>query len=340
MSSLSHVLITGGSGFIGSNFVRLALRRWPNTRITNLDALTYAANPRNLTDCETHPNYRFLKGDVRNANDVLAAMGESCDVVVHMAAESHVDRSIMSGDDFMTTNVLGSHVMLEAARKVGVKKFVYVGTDEVYGSLEPPHKADEHTPIEPNSPYSVSKAAADLLSRAHRVTYGLPVIITRASNNYGPYQHPEKFVPLFITNLLEGLPVPLYGDGLNVRNWVHVLDHCEGIARVVEDGVIGDVYNIGGANEHANIEIVRMLLELLGKDESVIRYVQDRPGHDRRYALDCRKYMRDLRCPPQKDFRRGLAETVEWYRSHRSWWEPMRAGAFKKYYDEQYGRRL
>lgn len=339
MSHFERILVTGGCGFIGSHFVRLALQRWPNTEIVNFDLLTYAGNPANVADCADNPRYRFIRGDVRDGDAVLAAM-DGCDAVVHFAAESHVDRSILASDDFMTANILGTHVMLEAARKRDVRRFLFIGTDEVYGSLPEPHLADEKHPLEPNSPYSVSKASADLLVRSHHVTYGLPVVTTRTCNNYGPFQFPEKLIPLFISNLMEGKKVPLYGDGLNVRDWIYVTDNCEAIAAVLERGRDGEVYNISGDAPHTNREIVDRLLAGMGKDASSIEYVKDRPGHDRRYAIDASKITGELGWQARTSLDEGLRQTIAWYMDNRSWWEAVKSGEYRRYYEQQYGERL
>ncbi|HNQ21725.1 MAG TPA: dTDP-glucose 4,6-dehydratase [Phycisphaerae bacterium] len=333
-----HICITGGLGFIGSHLVRLALTRWPGVRVTNLDLITYAGNEANLADCCGRPEYRFVRGDVRKPADALAAL-DGCDAVIHLAAESHVDRSILASDDFMTTNILGTHVMLEAARKVGVRRFLYVSTDEVYGSLPEPLAADEQYPLRPRSPYAASKTAADLLVQTYVTTHDFPALITRSSNNFGPYQYPEKLIPLFVTNLLEGRKVPLYGDGLNVRDWIYVTDHCEALAVVLERGRVGEVYNLGGGRGRTNREICDRLLAGLGKGESSIEYVADRPGHDRRYALNCDKIGRELGWQPTHSFEQALTATIEWYRTRRDWWEPIKSGAYKAYYEQQYGSR-
>jgi len=337
LNTSKHIFITGGCGFIGSHFVRLALDRWPNAVVTNFDLLTYAGNPENLTDCENHPRYRFIKGDIRDGRAVLEAMDDGVDVVVHFAAESHVDRSIISSNEFFTTNVMGTNVLMKITQELKVKKFVFIGTDEVYGSLSEPQTATEDSPLVPNNPYSVSKAAADMLVRSYIITYGFPAVITRACNNFGPNQYPEKLVSLFITNLLEDKKVPLYGDGLNVRDWIYVADNCEAIARVLEDGRTGEIYNIGGSNPHTNCEITNELLAALGMHESYIEHVQDRPGHDRRYAMDSSKIERELGWKPKVQFKQALAETIEWYRDNPHWWGPIKSGTYREYYETQYG---
>jgi dTDP-glucose 4,6-dehydratase len=321
-----RVLVTGGAGFIGSNYVRQLLGgsypRFADADVVVLDKLTYAGNEANLAPVAHHPRYRFVKGDICDAalvNDLTRGV----DVVVHFAAESHVDRSIMGAADFVTTNVVGTQVLLQAALDAGVARFVHVSTDEVYGSIE--HGSwSEDAPLQPNSPYSAAKAGSDLLARAYVRTHGLPVCITRCSNNYGPYQYPEKVIPLFVTNLLDGLKVPLYGDGLNVRDWLHVDDHCRGIQLVVEGGRPGEVYHIGGGTELTNRELTARLLEAMGADWSSVQMVPDRKGHDRRYALDISKITTELGYEPLVPFDEGLASTIKWYRDNREWWEPLR----------------
>ena len=330
------ILVTGGSGFIGSNFVRHVLATHPGDSVVNLDALTYAGNPENLRDVEADPRYRFVKGDIGDAplvRDLVAGV----DAVVHFAAETHVDRSNLGADDFLRTNVLGTHTLLEAARASRLGRFVAVGTDEVYGSLAA-GAAREGDPLNPSNPYSASKAAADLLARAYFVTHRLPVLITRSSNNFGPYQYPEKVVPLFITNALDDRPLPLYGDGRNVRDWLYVLDNCAGIDVVLRQGADGEVYNIGGGNEVENVTLTRQILRLVGKPESLIAPVADRPGHDRRYALDSGK-LAGLGWAPAHTFEAALEATVAWYRSHEAWWRPIKSGAFRAYYERQYAGR-
>lgn len=319
-------MVTGVAGFIGSNFVRQMLEEEPEVEVVGYDALTYAGNLESLADCLEHDRFRFVRGDICDPDGVKEVMA-GADVVINFAAESHVDRSIAGCGEFIRTNVQGVQVLLDAARKAGVRRFLQVSTDEVYGSLGPTGKFTEESPRRPNSPYSASKAAADMLVLAYYHTYGMPNLVTCCSNNYGPYQYPEKLIPLFITNLMEGRKVPLYGDGLNVRDWIHVSDHCRAIRTVVRQGRPGEVYNIGGHNERSNIEITRMLLALLGCDESMIQPVPDRLGHDRRYAVDTSKIGSELGWRPMMDFQRGLAETVEWYRRNQDWWGPIkRAG--------------
>lgn len=319
-----NILVTGGCGFIGSNFIRYMFGEHPGIAITNLDKLTYAGNPANLRDIESEGDfdYTFAKGDICDEALVDHVISEGFDAVVNFAAESHVDRSITGPDEFIRTDVFGTFTLLEACRRRHVRRYLQVSTDEVYGSIESGSFTEE-SPIAPNSPYSASKAGGDLLVRAYFKTYGLPVLVTRSSNNYGPFQYPEKLIPLFITNLMEDIPVPLYGDGLNVRDWLFVTDNCAGIDLVLQKGQPGGVYNIGGGQERTNIEITKGILDALGKDESLIEYVQDRPGHDRRYSLEFSK-VAALGYSPRSDFSRMLAETVRWYVDNRSWWEPLK----------------
>lgn len=314
------ILVTGGSGFIGSNYIRMMFKRYPDTEITNLDKLTYAGNPENLRDI-TNPGYTFIKGDICDPDMVNKAM-EGTDAVVHFAAESHVDRSIKDGSVFVTTNVLGTNTLLNCALQSGVNKFIHVSTDEVYGSIDDGSFTEED-PLEPSSPYSASKAGSDLLAMSYYITYGLPVTITRCTNNFGPYQYPEKLIPLFITNLMEGKKVPVYGTGLNVRDWIFVDDHCSGIDFVFNHGRSGDIYNIGGGSELTNLEITHRILEMLGQDESSIEFVEDRKGHDLRYSLDCTK-LKDMGWRPEYDFDTALEFTVNWHMENRWWWEPLK----------------
>jgi dTDP-glucose 4,6-dehydratase len=332
-----HLLVTGGCGFIGSNYIRQVLSEKIH-RVTNFDKLTYAGNLENLRDVADNPNYRFVKGDIANREDVEKVFSEKIDYVVNFAAESHVDRSILDPDAFMTTNIIGTYRLLEAARKAGVERFLQVSTDEVYGSLGATGEFREDTPLAPNSPYSASKASADMIALSYFRTFGMPVTITRCSNNYGPYQFPEKLIPLLVTNALADKELPVYGDGLNVRDWVHVADHCRGIELALRKGVPGNVYNIGADNERTNIEIVKGVLKALGKPESLITYVIDRPGHDRRYAIDATKAKRELGFAAAVPFEAGIAETVDWYVENREWWERIKTGAYREYYDKQYNR--
>jgi dTDP-glucose 4,6-dehydratase len=333
-----NVLITGGSGFIGSNLVRLVLAERPGWRVVNLDKLTYAGNAENLADLAGEPRYRFVRGDIANGELVAEILrAERIDAVMHLAAESHVDRSILSPAVFIETNVRGTQVLLEAARELGVKRFLHVSTDEVYGSLGPTGLFTEETPLAPSSPYSASKAGSDLLALAYAHTFGEHVVVTRCSNNYGPYQFPEKLIPLMIANALEDRPLPVYGDGQNVRDWIHVEDHCRGLLAALERGERGQVYNFGASSERRNLEIVRAVLRLVGKPESLIQYVKDRPGHDRRYAIDSSRARRALGWEPRHRFEEALAATVDWYREHRGWWERIRSGEYLRYYERQYG---
>jgi dTDP-glucose 4,6-dehydratase len=338
-----NLLITGGAGFIGSNFVRYMLREHPDYRIVNLDALTYAGNLENLEDVELHPGYRFVKGDVADAALMRTVLEEhTIDAIVNVAAESHVDRSIMGASEFVRTNIVGVQVVLELIKErlpTLSGRFVQISTDEVYGSLEGTEAFTELSPLHPNSPYAASKAAADLLALAYAHTFGLPVIITRCSNNYGPHQFPEKLIPLMITNALENKPLPVYGDGLHVRDWIHVEDHCAAIDRILHHGRTGEIYNIGAGNERTNLDVVRLILGQLGKPESLITFVKDRPGHDRRYAIDATKLRRELGWEPKHDFERGLAETITWYREHEAWWRRIVSGEYREYYRKQYEER-
>jgi dTDP-glucose 4,6-dehydratase len=334
-----EVLVTGGAGFIGSNYVRYALAAHPDWRVTTLDKLTYAGRLENLHDVMDHPRHAFVRGDIADA-EVSRPLVERANLVVHFAAETHVDRSILEAGDFIRTDVFGTFVLLEAARAAkGLRRFVQISTDEVYGSV-PTGASRETDELKPRNPYAASKAGADRLAYSYWATYGVPVVVTRASNNYGPYQFPEKVIPLFVTNAIDGQPVPLYGDGLNVRDWLHVLDHCRAIDVVVERGEAGQVYNIGGGNEVTNIDLTKRILALLGRPETLIRPVADRPGHDRRYALDTAK-LRGLGWAPQVVFSDGLGEAVDWYRKNEWWWRPIKQGdpAFKDYYARQYGSR-
>ncbi len=324
-----RLFVTGGAGFIGSNFVRMAiLGRLPgleDAEITVFDALTYSGTLSNLTEVKDSPRFRFVEGDIRDATAVTAALGNQ-DAIVHFAAESHVDRSVDDSTIFVETNVLGTQVLLDQALALSIPRFVHVSTDEVYGSIDE-GSWDEHQPLLPNSPYSASKASSDLLVRSYNITHGLNTSITRCSNNYGPHHFPEKVIPLFVTNLLDGRKVPLYGDGENVRDWLHVDDHCRGIAKVLLHGRAGDIYNIGGGTELTNKELTHLLLEATGRDESFVQRVSDRKGHDRRYSVDIGKISSELGYSPQVNFEEGLAEVVEWYRDNRWWWEPLKERA-------------
>ena len=331
------VLVTGGAGFIGSNFVRYALAAHPDWRVTTLDKLTYAGRRENLRDVMDDPRHRFVHGDVADAA-VAGPLVRQSNVVVHFAAETHVDRSILSAGEFITTDVFGTFVLLEAAREApALRRFIQISTDEVYGSV-PTGSSRESDELKPRNPYSASKAGADRLAYSYWATYQVPVVITRASNNYGPYQFPEKVIPLFVTNAIDDIQVPLYGDGLNERDWLHVEDHCRAVDLLIDAGENGEVYNIGGGNDVRNLDLTHRILQLAGKDESLIRYVADRPGHDRRYSLDTTK-LRGLGWTPRIEFDSGLAATVEWYRQNEWWWRPIKDGdpAFRAYYDTQYG---
>src|SRR5437870_12330168 len=330
------ILVTGGAGFIGSNFVRHVLTAHADDAVINFDKLTYAGNLENLRDVETDPRYRFVRGDIGDRAQVLEAM-EGVDAVVHFAAETHVDRSNAGAAEFLSTNVTGTFTLLEAARELKVARFVAIGTDEVYGSIAK-GAARELDPLNPSNPYSASKAAADLLARAYWTTHRLPVIVTRSSNNFGPYQYPEKVIPLFITNALEDTPLPLYGDGKNVRDWLYVLDNCAAIDLVLRKGKDGEVYNIGGGHEVENIALTREILRLTGKPDTLIRPVTDRPGHDRRYSVDSTK-IGQLGWAPRYPFASALETTVRWYREHETWWRPLKSGEFRAWYERQYGNR-
>jgi len=343
------LLITGGSGFIGSNFVRFVLANRPDDHVINLDCLSYSGNAENLADIDSDRRYEFVHGDIRDAK-LTEKLITRCDAVVHFAAESHVDRSILDSRPFVESNVLGTQTLLDAARKAwgesgvlgGDKRFVHVSTDEVYGSLpldQPEVKFTEQTPIHTNSPYSASKAASDLFVGAYHHTFGLNTIITRCSNNFGPYQFPEKVIPLFVTNLLEDKTVPLYGDGKNVRDWLHVVDHCEAVLTVLEQGACGEVYNIGGNNERSNLELTEAIIQIMGKGKEMIQPVTDRLGHDRRYAIDAAKIQTQLGWQPTRSaWPSALEDTVQWYLDHTDWWQRIKSGEYRQYYQNQYGQ--
>jgi dTDP-glucose 4,6-dehydratase len=336
---VSKILVTGGAGFIGSNFVRMLLLGSEHA-IVNVDALTYAGNLENLKDVEKHARNTFVKADIAEPEAMEKVFAEHRpEVVVHFAAESHVDRSVLDATAFVRTNVTGTQVLLDKARLHKTQRFVHVSTDEVYGSLGAWGYFTEETPIQPNSPYSASKAGSDLLVRAAVHTHHLDCVITRCSNNYGPYQFPEKLIPLMIANALEGKKLPVYGDGKNVRDWIHVLDHCAGIKRAMELGKTGEVYNFGGDAERENLFVVKEILRLVGKGEDLIHYVKDRPGHDRRYAMDSSKARALLGWTPAHTFESGLRQTVDWYLANKPWWERVRSGAYQAYYEQQYGSR-
>ena len=334
-------VVTGGAGFIGSNFVLRLRARRPDVTLVNVDLLTYAGNLENLKSLEGDAGHVFVRADISDRAALDAVFAEHRpEGVIHFAAESHVDRSILEPAVFIRSNVLGTQNLLDVARERKIARFLQVSTDEVYGTLGPTGAFREDTPLAPNSPYAASKAAADLLVRAAVHTHKLDAVITRCSNNYGPFQFPEKLIPLMIANALEDKPLPVYGDGLQVRDWLHVEDHCDAIWIVFERAAPGSVYNIGGNSERTNLEVVRRLLAELGRGESLIRYVADRPGHDRRYAMDASRLQAELGWSPARAFEEGLAATIAWYREHRGWWERVRSGAYRDYYERQYGRRL
>jgi dTDP-glucose 4,6-dehydratase len=333
------ILVTGGAGFIGSNFVRFVLERRPECTVINLDKLTYAGNLENLSGLENNPKHQFIHGDICNPNLVGSILEKDVEAVVNFAAETHVDRSILGSAEFVQTNIVGTLNLLEQCRKHKISRFLQVSTDEVYGSLGESGAFTEHSPIAPNSPYAASKASADLLVRSYFKTHGFPAVITRCSNNYGPYQFPEKLIPLLISNAMQDLPLPIYGDGLNVRDWIHVRDHCAAIDIVLHHGKDGEVYNVGARQEIPNLEVVRRLLKILGKDEKLITYVQDRPGHDRRYAIDSSKVETELGWRAKVKFEAGLKETVDWYRENAAWMDHVRSGDYKTYYDRMYRQR-
>ncbi len=336
------IMVTGGAGFIGSNFIRYMLDKYPDVEIVNFDKLTYAGNLENLSGLESDRRYKFCRGDISNSSDVTAMLAnDKFDSVVNFAAESHVDRSIHLGVfEFINTNISGTQVLIDAVIRHNVPRFLQVSTDEVYGSLGPQGKFSERSPVQPNNPYAATKASADFLVRAASKSHGLNAVITRCSNNFGPYQFPEKLIPLMIANATEGKDLPVYGDGLHVRDWIYVADHCSAIDLVLRKAEPGSVYNIGSEYDVPNIEIVKTIIRLLGKSDSLIKYVKDRPGHDRRYAMDSAKIREDLGWKPEHSFEKGMAKTIEWYMNNRGWWENIRSGAYKTYYDNMYGKRL
>lgn len=340
---MKTILVTGGAGFIGSNYVKYLLANFDYS-VVNFDKLTYAGNLENLTDIERDKRYKFVKGDICSTEDVEKVITENkVDTIVNFAAESHVDRSILGPKEFIVTNVIGTQTLLEAARKTGIEKYLQVSTDEVYGSLpedKPEIKFTEKTPLTTNSPYSASKASADLLVNAYYHTFKMPVLTTRCSNNYGPYQFPEKLIPLMIAKAIDGEKLPVYGDGKNVRDWLYVEDHCSAITEVLHKGKIGDVYNIGGNNEWYNIDIVKIILKLLGKGEDQITYVKDRPGHDRRYAIDSTKIMTELGWSPKYEFDGGIEETVKWYVDNENWWRRIMKGEYLSYFEKNYAHKM
>jgi len=335
------ILVTGGAGFIGSNFIRYIIEKYPEDKIVNFDLLTYAGNLENLKELENNSNYKFVKGDIRDEFLVDKVVKENqIEMIVHFAAESHVDRSILEPDAFITTNVLGTHSLLKAAIKNGKIRFHHVSTDEVFGSLEPSDPAfNENTAYDPRSPYSASKASSDHLVRAYFHTFGLPVTISNCSNNYGPFHFPEKLIPLFVTNLIEGKKVPLYGDGQNVRDWLHVEDHASAIDLILRQGKIGETYCVGGNSEKSNKEITYKILELMGQGEEMIEFVADRAAHDRRYAIDFSKIKNELGWEPQITFEEGLQKTIEWYKNNEDWWKKIKSGEYQKYYEKNYNSK-
>jgi dTDP-glucose 4,6-dehydratase len=334
---MDALFITGGCGFIGSNFIHYLLESRPSLSIINFDNLSYAGNLANLSDQQHQPRYRFVRGDITDKEAVRRVIHEGVTGIINFAAESHVDRSIMDASPFVRTNVLGTQYLLDVAREYQVARYLQVSTDEVYGSLGPEGYFREDTPLSPNSPYAASKASADLIVRSYVHTFGMPALITRCSNNYGPFQFPEKLIPLFVTNLLKNEPVPVYGDGLNVRDWIHVRDHCRAIQAVWESGRIGEVYNVGGRCERSNLELTQLLLEIMKKPKTMVRYVNDRLGHDRRYAIDCAKIENELGWKPEIPFDQGLRETVRWYEEHPDWIAGVCTGEYRNYYSRQYG---
>ena len=340
MSASRHLLVTGGCGFIGSNFVRFVLRERPQWRITNLDALTYAGNAENLADLVGEPRYNFVHGNICDAELVERLVGD-CDGVIHIAAETHVDRSILDAEPFLETNVRGTLTLLDALRKGDPKRLVHVSTDEVYGDLpleSVDHQFNEESPVQPNNPYAATKASSDLLVRAYAHTHRLGAVITRCSNNFGPYQFPEKVIPLFVSNLLEGKKVPVYGDGLHVRDWLHVDDHCAAILTVLESGQLGHIYNVGANNERSNLELTNTIVQLMDASADMIEHVEDRPGHDRRYAIDSSKIRSELGWEPTRSaWPQALQATVDWYVNHGTWCDRIRSGEYRKYYEKQYG---
>lgn len=334
----NKVLVTGGAGFIGGNFVQYMVKKYPNYDIYNLDSLTYAGDLTKHRDIEDRNNYYFVKVDIANHNEIFELFErEKFNYVIHFAAESHVDRSITDPGVFVRTNVLGTQVLLDASKHVNVKKFVHVSTDEVYGELDfdPSTFFTEESPLKPNSPYSASKASSDLLVRAYHETYGLPVNITRCSNNYGPYHFPEKLIPLTISRVLNDQKIPVYGDGKNVRDWLHVIDHCAAIDLVLHKGVVGEVYNVGGHNERTNLEVVQTIIKLLNKSESLIEFVKDRLGHDKRYAIDPSK-LEQLGWKPTHTFETGISQTIQWYLDNKEWWKHIISGEYQNYFEKQY----
>jgi dTDP-glucose 4,6-dehydratase len=332
------LLVTGGAGFIGSNFIHHILKKHTDWQLTNLDKLTYAGNLENLKDIEDNPGYRFVKGDIADRDLISNILRDGFDAIINFAAESHVDRSILDASPFIETNIKGSQILLEGARQYKVSRFVQVSTDEVYGSTEK-GKFTEKSPLAPNSPYSASKTAADLLCHAYWKSHQLPVMITRCSNNLGPYQFPEKLIPLAITNVMENKPIPVYGDGLNVRDWIYVEDHCRALDTVLQKGKPGEIYNVGADAEKTNLELIHLLLDIMEKPRDLITFVTDRPGHDRRYALDITKISTELGWKPVYSFEKALAATVDWYINNEAWWRKIKSGEYAKYYERMYSNR-
>jgi dTDP-glucose 4,6-dehydratase len=332
------ILVTGGAGFIGSNFIKYILSRYPHYKIVNLDKVTYAGNLDNLSDIEDNPNYQFIKGDICDQELVERIVEDKIDVIVNFAAETHVDRSIYDPKIFVETNVLGTQVLLESALKFKTDRFIQISTDEVYGSLGKTGSFTESSPLLPNSPYSASKASADLLVRSYFKTFGLSAVITRCTNNYGPYQFPEKLIPLFITNALTNQELPIYGDGLYIRDWIYVEDHCKALDLILHQGKIGGIYNISGNYEKTNLEITELILKKLNKPKSLIRHVKDRPAHDRRYALDSSRIRNELGWKPDASFEEGIAKTVDWYIANQKWWQKIKTGEYLEYYEKHYGK--
>jgi dTDP-glucose 4,6-dehydratase len=337
---MKRILVTGGAGFIGSNFINYILSNRNDIFILNLDKLTYAGNLQNLKNVEQHPNYTFIKGDIVN-DELVSYLFQKYEIthVINFAAESHVDRSILGSEIFFRTNVLGTNVLLENAKRFGVEKFIQISTDEVYGSLGPEGQFEETTPLQPNSPYAASKAAADMMALAFHHTYHVPVVITRCSNNYGPYQFPEKLIPLMIINSLNNKKLPVYGDGLNVRDWIYVIDHNKAVELVFDKGKVGEVYNVGASTEKPNIDIIKSVLKQLGKTEELIEYVKDRPGHDRRYAINSIKIKKELGWEAEHTFEQAMKDTIHWYLKNEKWWKEIISGEYQNYYKLQYSSR-
>jgi dTDP-glucose 4,6-dehydratase len=337
---MQNLLVTGGAGFIGSNFVRYLLQMYPSYVVVNLDKLTYAGNLENLEDVARNPRYRFVKGDICDREFVESTVKQNkIDAIINFAAESHVDRSILGTSPFIQTNFVGTHTLLEVTQSLGLNRFLQISTDEVYGSTPVSTKFTEESLLNPSSPYAASKASADLLALSYYRTFGTPVVISRCSNNYGPYQFPEKLIPLMISNAIGDLPLPIYGDGLQIRDWIHVQDHCAALDRVLRAGRVGEIYNISAEDERKNLSVVRLILKKLGKPESLINFVKDRPGHDRRYAISAAKIRDELGWNSRTSFDEGLQSTVDWYLEHQSWWEGVRTGEYREYYRRMYEER-